>query len=442
VRITEVAPGSAAEAAGIRAGERLLGLNGQPVTDVLDYRFHAAADRLRAAVAGPDGDAREVVIANPGGGDAGLRLEEFRIRACRNRCLFCFVYQNPRGLRPGLYFKDEDYRLSFLHGHFVTLTNLSAADLERIVTQRLSPLYVSVHATDRGLRNRLLGNPSAPDVREPMGYLARHRITMHCQVVLIPGLNDGLQLDRTLEDLARLHPWAASVSLVPVGLTRHRERLTPLPPVTPAYARELLVGWLPPRQRAFRRRLGTRFAFAADELYLLAGRRFPGAAHYEDMPMSENGVGLTPTFIREFRRELRRAPSAPPGARLPGAPRRLLIVTGELAAPVLGPLVAEASAASGASAEVCAVPNRFFGPGITVAGLLTGQDIAAALQARRAAEPGRPPEAVLLPAACLKPGDGIFLDDWTPARVEEAVGATLHPVAPTGPALARALRAG
>ena len=229
------------------------------------------------------------------------------MRACNNRCAFCFAHQNARGMRRALYFKDDDYRFSFLNGNFATLTNLSREDVDRIVLQRLSPLYISVHATDWALRNRILGNPKAPNILEQIAAFAAGRIHMHTQVVLCPGINDGEHLAKSLEDLARFHPFVETVALVPVGLTQYREKLPVLKSPDPEYARSLLK-WAEPWRRRFLKELGTRFAFPSDEFYLLARRPFPAGRTYEGYPQLGNGVGGSRKFLDEFRRLARTAP--------------------------------------------------------------------------------------------------------------------------------------
>src|SRR5579872_1941355 len=286
--VSEVEPGSAADRVGLRAGDLLREINGHAILDVLDYRFHAAERRLHMTVE-RDGQVLRPLLRKDEADDAGLAFEyDFgdKIHTCKNKCVFCFIHQQPKKMRKSLYLMDDDFRLSFMHGNYVTLTNLTEAEWNRLLEQRLSPLYVSVHATDPDLRAVLLGRreptPILPQIRE----LADNRIDVHAQVVLCPGLNDGDRLDETLEALAGEHrvvtgkrAGVPSVAIVPVGMTRFRERLPDLRHVERDYAREMIAR-VDRHARRFQERLGTRFAWLADEWYHIAGRSYPGAAHY------------------------------------------------------------------------------------------------------------------------------------------------------------------
>jgi putative radical SAM enzyme (TIGR03279 family) len=415
VRVEAVAPGGLAAQAGILPGDHLVRVNGQALRDVVD--FHVAAGEEQVSIElerGPE--RRAAVITREWGRDLGLTCEPPQpgeISTCANKCVFCFIHQLPRGLRKSLYVKDDDYRLSFLHGNYITLTDLPEAEIRRIVEQRLSPLYISVHATDPELRRFLLGNPKtlAGDLMERMRLLAAQGIRMHAQIVLCPGLNDGPHLERSVHDLAELHPALVSIAVVPVGLTRHRDGLYPLRSITAAEAVGVvtsIAAW----QRALRARLGTRLVFAADELYLAAGLAIPPASCYEGFPVLEDGVGLVRRFEDAFRRRLRRA-VAPRPAR--GGARAVTIVTGELFAPILRRLLADARL-PGVEAEVLAAPNHFFGRAISVAGLLTGADIAGALAGRTLAGP------VLVPRVALRETAGVFLDDVSPPELARHLG--------------------
>jgi putative radical SAM enzyme (TIGR03279 family) len=399
-----------------------LTVNGAAVRDVIELRFQSAEESLRLTWRDARGTERRMALTLAPGEGLGVEAHPFTIRACNNRCVFCFVHQNPKRMRRGLYFKDEDYRMSFLAGHYITLTNLTEADLDRIVTQRLSPLYVSVHATEVALRNRILGNPQAPDPLPQLRRMAASRITLHCQVVVCPGLNDGSHLARTVEDLADLFPAAASVALVPVGLTAHREGLPPLTPPTPADARDLIATtecW----QRAYRHRLGTRFVFPSDEFFLLANLPVPGAGYYEGFPLRENGVGMVRHFLREAGRLLRHLPATLP------IPRHVTAVTGELAAPVLAPVIERLNRIGGLRVEAAVLPNTFYGGTISAAGLLTGGDILKALRSRHLGE------AILLPEVCFRHDRDVFLDDLSLEDLAAALGVPALKV----PATARGL---
>ncbi len=340
--------------------------------------------------------------------------------------MFCFIHQLPRGMRKSLYVKDDDFRLSFLHGNYITLTDLDDAELARIEEQRLSPLYVSVHATDPDLRHRLLGQPRVRrEILPVMERLAKAGIMMHAQIVLVPDWNDGVQLERSVRELSRLHPQVATTAVVPVGLTRHRERLPELRTLTVVEARHLartVESW----QREFLRSLGTRFVWASDEVYLQAGRPLPAAAAYEGFPVIEDGIGLVRRFSDGFGRAVRRLPARA------AAPRTVTVVTGTMFAPRMRRLL-KAFTVAGLRVQLAPVANDWFGRGIGVAGLLTGQDIAAQLAGRRLGD------EVLVPAVAIRDGAGVFLDDLSPADLTASLGVPVRPVESSPSALAAAL---
>jgi len=398
--IRAVEPGSPASQAGVPAGATLLSLNGRPVPDALALRFLETTEVVDLLWQDGDGREQQARIEKPEDLPLGLDVDPLKMRACNNKCAFCFAHQNARGMRRALSFKDDDYRFSFLNGNFATLTNLTAADVDRIVAQRLSPLYISVHATDWALRNRMLGNARAPNVLEQIAAFAAGRIAMHTQVVLCPGVNDGPHLATTLVELARFHPWVQTVALVPVGLTQYRDKLPVLTSPDPAYARALLA-WAEPWRRRLLRTLGTRFAFPSDEFYLLAEQPFPGASTYKGYPQLGNGVGGSRKFLEEFRRLAQRLPAAIRAA------RAVTVVTGTLAIPVLEGAIERLNAIGGLTVRLLPVPNSFFGGSVTCAGLLTGSDIVQALDRRREALG----DAILLPAVAFKDDEDVFLDD-------------------------------
>ncbi len=413
--------------AGLRPGDRILAINGAGLRDVIDFHFYAGEERLELALERL-GRPRAAVLRRRGP-ELGLELEAPRpseISTCANKCVFCFIHQLPRGMRKSLYVKDDDFRLSFLHGNYITLTDLDEPELDRIETQRLSPLYVSVHATDPELRHRLLGQPRTKRLLMPiMERLARAGIAMHAQIVLCPEWNDGAHLDRSVHDLARLYPGVRTTAVVPVGLTRHRERLPALRPVTDAEAR-ILVGAVEAWQREFLASLGSRFVFAADELYLQAGTDLPPAPEYEGFPIVEDGVGLVRRFVDGFTRGVTRLPE-----RL-ARPRSVTIVTGEMFAPRLRALL-DALRVENLAVALAPIANQWFGRGIGVAGLLTGQDIQSQLAGRALGD------GVLVPAAALRDGAGVFLDDLAPEDLAAALGAPVRAVEPTAPALLGAI---
>ena len=436
VVVATVSPRTPAARAGLRPGDRIMAINGAPLRDAIDFHFHAGEEQLRLAVE-REGRRHTAHLARRGSG-LGLALEPPRpaeIATCANKCVFCFIHQLPKGMRKSLYVKDDDFRLSFLHGNYITLTDLDEHELERIETQRLSPLYVSVHATDPDLRHALLGRPKARRELLPvMERLAKAGIAMHAQIVLCPGWNDGVHLDRTVHELARLHPAVSTTAVVPVGLTRHRERLPALRAVTAEEA-ALLVRTIEGWQAELRAALGTRFVWAADELYLQSGHPLPSAGAYEGFAVAEDGIGLVRRFEDGFARALARLP-----ARLP-RPRRVTVVTGLLFAPRMRALLAGV-VVDGLGVSLVPIANEFFGRGIGVAGLLTGRDIQVQLgqlQLGALAAEGGLGDAVLVPAVALRDGAGVFLDDLTPGDLAATLGTPVVAVEPEAGAFLAAL---
>ncbi len=404
VRIIDVEQGSIAEELGIRPGASLISINGKDISDQLDYRFYASAEELELRIE-QEGEQIIFEIEKDVQEDLGLILEDLEMRQCGNKCVFCFVHQNPKGLRKSLYFKDEDYRFSFLYGHYVTLSNADERDLHRIVEQRLSPLYISVHATEPKLRQYLLGIRQDDHLMEKIHFLAEHGIELHTQVVLCPGLNDGEHLERTMQELKALFPQVRSVAIVPVGLTRFRRGLPRLNPVTREYSLQLMQE-IDGKREQFKREIGSAFVYLADEFYIATDTALPEEDYYEDFYQLENGVGLTRDFISRVKAEL------PELQRL--APElNLTLVTGVLGARALKryilPLLKHIP---GLKISLLQVVNRFFGESITVAGLLVGQDIYDAL--RGYPELG---DYVILPPRVINQ-EGLFLDDWTLPRLE------------------------
>ncbi len=334
VKISGVRAGSVAYSSGIRAGDWLVSINGHSIDDVLDYKFFSYDTKLELIIRSGDGADRTVKIKKTAGTDLGLEFESYlmdRAKSCRNRCVFCFVDQLPKGMRSTLYFKDDDSRLSFLTGNYITLTNLSERDLKRILELRISPLNISVHATEPSLRAKLMGNPDAASGYSLMQRLSRGGVTMNCQIVCCPGLNDGEHLTRSMEDLAILHPQVNSVSIVPVGLTKHREKRFPLTPFDSELAEETID-----RIEAFSQkcleRFGSRIFFPADELFLKARREIPGDDYYEGYPQLENGVGMLRLLEEEFSFALENEVISCDG-------RQFSIATGVSAAPFLTKLL-------------------------------------------------------------------------------------------------------
>lgn len=386
-------------------GDELVAIDGHPIGDVLDYEYWSYGARLSVTLRGAKGE-RTLRVRKREGTALGLDFEDYLMdkpRHCANRCIFCFVDQLPKGLRAPLYFKDDDARLSFLTGSYITLTNLSERELERILQLRISPVNVSVHATEPALRAHMLGTPRAAGGYALMERLAAGGIEMNCQVVVCPGVNDGEHLQRTMDDLSRLYPHVPSVSIVPVGLTMYREGLAKLTPYTAETAGQT-IDLVNAYNEKCLEKYGSRIFFCADELFLKAKRELPPEDYYEGYPQIENGVGLMRSMEEEFMVCL-------------GRPVRddFCVATGVASAPYIRKLLA----AAGSDAPVYAIVNDFFGHTIDVAGLVTGRDLIAQLKDR----PLRP--RLLIPNVMLRHGGDVFLDDVTPAQVEQALGVKL-----------------
>jgi putative radical SAM enzyme (TIGR03279 family) len=415
ILVESVRDGSPAQRAGMRAGDRVVRLNGLDLRDALDAHFHASGESEVLLEIHRDGRAEEVLLERREGEDLGLTFAADRIRTCGNQCVFCFVDQNPAGLRPTLYVKDEDYRLSFLHGNFVTLTNMKEWEIHRVVEQRLSPIYISVHSTNPDTRRRLLRTRKDRDIVPILEYFRDHDIVMHTQVVLCPGINDGDDLEGTIRDLAAFHPAAQSLAIVPLGMTDHREGLPALAPVTPKLA-ERLLEQVERHQRAFQAQWGIRFVYLADEWYRLLGRPVPPESQYDGYPQLENGIGMTRSFLNRLGRQRRVFPWSD------GRKRRVTVVTGALFRPILEPALSAKLARTGEPVEVAVTgaENRFFGRRVTVAGLLAGADILRVLHER---DPG---DAVFIPPSTLN-DDDLFLDDLSLEGLRAEVGVPVHP---------------
>ncbi|OQB26181.1 MAG: hypothetical protein BWY10_02274 [Chloroflexi bacterium ADurb.Bin180] len=409
-QIQSVAPGSLWERAGLRSGDIVLAVNGHPLRDVIDFQFYSADYELSLVVRRSDGPERELRMERQFSDALGIEFTAPTfdgLRLCRNRCEFCFVQQMPKGLRQTLYLRDDDLRYSFLYGNFVTLTNWTEDDWQRVAEQRLSPLYVSVHATDCALRARLLGLTEVPDVLEQVERLGDMGIEVHAQLVVVPGLNDGAVLERSVEDLAKLYPTVQSVGVVPVGITRYQCR--DIRTMTAPEAQTILA-WAEPVRRRFLRRLGSRLVYPSDEIYLLAGSPVPGAATYGGYPQLNNGIGLTRLLRDDWSRLRRRLPAALAGL------GSATLVCGKLIGPTLEELASQLASASGVDLRVLAVENAFFGPTVTVSGLLTWADVHAALAGQ---DVGR---LLVLPGAMFDAAKERTLDDATLEEIRSSVG--------------------
>ncbi len=418
VRISGVEKGSPADKAGLKAGETLVSINGKGIADVLDYRFYMLEQQLELRVLDVNGAPRTAAVRKGEYDDLGLLFDSYLMdkqRSCRNKCIFCFIDQMPPGMRESLYFKDDDARLSFLYGNYITLTNLSEHDIQRTIDMKISPINISVQTTNPALRCQMMNNRFAGEALKVMARFAEAGIAMNAQLVLCPGINDGEELRRSLEDLSKLTPALKTVSCVPVGLTRYREGLFPLRPYTKEEAAAAidLIDSFGDREEA---RTGERLFYAADEFYIKAERPIPPAAFYGEFNQLENGVGMLALQKQQFMEALG-------DFEADGREGRLSIATGVAAAPFLQQLVDEtAKKWHNLKCRVYAVRNDFFGENITVAGLVTGRDLIAQLKGRELGN------VLLIPDVMLRFHEDVFLDDVTLPEVEEALGAPVRAV--------------
>ncbi len=416
-RITGVQKDSIAEELGIQPGDTLRAVNGRPVEDILDYHFQMQEEYVELLIAGADGEECLFEVEKEDDEDLGLTFENGMMddyRSCSNRCIFCFIDQMPPGMRDTLYFKDDDARLSFLQGNYVTLTNMSDRDVDRIIQYRLSPINISFQTTNPALRCEMLRNRFAGEALKKVDALFDAGIEMNGQIVLCKGINDKAKLEKSIADLLSYLPHLKSVSVVPVGLTKYREGLYPLTPFTKEEARELLACIRKWQKTAFEA-YGLHFVHASDEWYLLAQEPFPAPSTYDGYPQLENGVGMLPLWMQEVGDALKELPGEKP------SPRKLSVATGYLAAPSIAwgleqiqkshPLI---------QAEVFPIRNDFFGEQITVAGLVTGQDLAAQLADKDLGE------ELLLSCHMLRMGENVFLDDMTVEELETALGVPIR----------------
>ena len=427
--IKTVLPGSIASELELVPGDVLLSVNGKEIEDILDYHYLTNEEYLTVLVRKPDGEEWELEIEKEFEEDLGLEFTEElmdQYRSCRNQCIFCFIDQMPPGMRETLYFKDDDARLSFLQGNYITLTNMSDKQIDRIIFYKLSPINISIHTTNPELRCRMLNNRFAGTALEKIDRLCRAGITMNGQIVLCKGYNDGEELRRTLRDLEKYVPEMQSVSVVPVGLTKYRDGLVPLEPFGREEAGDVLA-LIGEYQEYYKSRYNTRLVFASDEWYLTAGEEIPEADFYENYPQIENGVGMIRSLLDEFTEAFSRA-------KPDSACRDVALATGRLMAPILRRLFEVLpDKFPNTRVTVYDIRNDFFGESITVAGLLTGRDIIAQLTGLPAA--GR----LLLPSALLRSGENVLLDDVTVSDIEKALQTTVRIVKSDGTDLLRAI---
>ncbi|MCH5286201.1 MAG: DUF512 domain-containing protein [Christensenellaceae bacterium] len=412
--INHVQPGSIAAKLGLRAGDQLDRIAGEPVIDQIDYQALTAQSRFDMTVTRPDGTQEILHVRKQDWEPLGLTLDQSIVsspRPCRNHCIFCFIDQMPPGMRRTLYVKDDDWRLSLMMGNYITMTNIDDAEFDRIIRRRVSPLFISVHTTDPELRVKMLRNPHAAQIMDRLRQLRDSGIRYHCQVVLCPGWNDGDALMRTIEDLRVLYPAAQSVALVPIGLTKFRDGLPYIRPYDADMAREL-IEQVRPLQRQYLDEIGTRFVFPADEFYCLSGLPIPEDEEYEDYPQIENGVGM----LRMFETDLQFAAEDDPVAETPQ--RHLVIATGTSVAPFLQRL-ADQYAPKGTTVTVKPIVNHFFGESVTVAGLITGQDLVEQCRDVTADE-------ILIVRSMIRAEGDLFLDDMTVDEVRRLLPAPLR----------------
>ncbi len=404
IKIGNVHRGSLAEKSGFLPGDMLLSINSHKLHDHIDFIFYSSDDNLDVEVK-RGGKNINIHVARKDSNEFGIDFKPFKIMTCKNNCIFCFVKQLPKGLRKTLYIKDEDYRMSFLYGNYITISNMSKEDRRRIVEQRLSPLYISVHSTNRTLRNRLLGNTKAPDILKELKFFTENKIRFNTQIVLCPGYNDGKELQQTLGDLYRFYPYVLSIAVVPIGLTIHKKH--GIQPVEKADAEDA-IKIIESFQKRFKKRYGNPVVYGADELYLKAERPFPPLMEYGDMHQIENGVGMVPLFMNQAKK------LKPP--KTLQRKKKFLTFTGVSFYPFLKKFIERLSEKENLNIiDAVPVENRFFGASVTVAGLLTGRDVIRTILDRIEGH-----EMILVPDVVLNE-ENRFIDNISLNDIEEAL---------------------
>ncbi len=414
--VSDVLPGSPAEQIGLQPGDTLLSINGEPVVDLIDYEGLTATEHLTLKVLKKSGERETIELEKDDYEPLGLSFATSlmsAMRTCRNHCVFCFIDQMPKGVRTSLHVKDDDWRMSFIMGNYVTLTNLDERELDRIIRRRVSPLYISLHASDPEVRRFLMRNPNAGNILDQLKRLAAAELTFHLQIVLCPGINDGDVLLRSIADMLALYPYAQSLAIVPVGLTQFREGAYPLRNYTAGEA-STLIDTIEALQKEIWKKHCTRFVFLADEWYTMSGRTLPPYEEYEDFAQIENGVGLLRLFEGEMLDALE--------DRAPLAERKRFLMAGGVSAEPFFRESYQKLIPYGVSIETRAIRNRYFGESVTVGGLVTGGDL---IDQLKGADFGR---ALLIPRAMLKADEEVFLDGVTKTEAEEALGVRIIPV--------------
>jgi putative radical SAM enzyme (TIGR03279 family) len=410
MRIKSIKIGSIASSYAIFSEDEFLEINGHLINDIIDYKFYSSEPLLTLKLKDKKEKIKEIRLRKKPDQDLGLEFYEIKYRSCKNNCIFCFVHQLPKGMRKSLYFKDEDYRLSFLHGNFITLTNTSYDDIDRIIQQRLSPLYISVHATDENLRKKILSNQKIPEVISIIKKLAEGGIELHTQIVLCPGVNDGKHLERSIQELSSFYPQVKSLALVPVGLTRYRENLPKIKPVSKKYSLNiirLVDGW----QKVFRKKFKVGFVYASDEFFAKAELDIPNKKYYDNFAQIENGVGMMREFLDQFQMKQKLLPKSLKNN------LSIILITGVSAFRLIKKIVKnKLNIIPGLKINIIPVKNDFFGSSVTVTGLLTGVDMINTLKKQK-----KMGDLILLPPNCINQ-DGLFLDDMTPQDVENELG--------------------
>jgi putative radical SAM enzyme (TIGR03279 family) len=397
---------SVADNWGVKKGDRVIDVNGRKTEDLIDLHFLTARPRYTIRIRNRQGKDCAFAYSEKEGA-LGILPEPIKVKRCKNKCVFCFVHQLPHGMRKTLYVKDEDYRLSFLSGNFVTLSDVTEEELKKIIRYRLSPIYVSIHTTDNELRRMMLSNPDAKDITAILSSLTRNGITVHGQIVLCPGFNDGEIFLRTVEELSHLYPGLDTVAVVPVGITVHRRGLPPIENITVGMAKEI-VAYVESFAREFRRIKGDDFIYAADEFYLMAERNIPSEKRYGEFPQIENGVGIVRKFIRSANRFSRLKVKSLEG--LTG-----IAVTGVLPAKLITNFISLFNGKTGSSIRVLPVKNGLFGKTVTVTGLLAAEDIKNAVK-------GKKGEMLFIPSVMLRETGDRFLDDISPEKLGKLTG--------------------
>jgi len=429
VEIEAIMPGSVAETEGLLPGDVLLSINGHRLDDSIDFMFYPDNIGELNIAAARKGKKMSLKIMPKETGDIGITLKPFKIKRCINNCIFCFVSQLPKGLRKSLYIKDEDYRMSFLYGNYVTLTNLSAQDKKRIAQQRLSPLYISVHSTNKVIRNTLLGNPKAGDVLKELKFLKENKIRMHVQIVLCPGYNDDRELQKTIRDLYGFYPYVSSIAVVPVGITMHRKpRFIGVEKEDAVRA----IGIIDSFQKRFRKKHGASVVYGADELYIKGGVNFPALSEYGELPQIENGVGMVQLFMSQARKIGYRLSSLSPQLKK----KKFLTFTGISFYPYLKKITDRLLEKEGININVIPVENTFLGKAITVTGLLTGRDVIRALSDKTDGC-----DCLFVPDTIMREGENVLLDDTSKEDIESALGIKVKVIASTPEGIMKGMEA-